>query len=113
MAFSIKIMGLMPDKIAKRMINDKLKRFANNELYRMCDPFTPMDSGMLSKNVTVTSEYIHYKSPYAHKVYAGKQYRFRTEKHPLATGEWDKVAMVSKKKQLIQAINKAKGGLLG
>ena len=92
------------DAIANRVINDDVKLFANTTLYKLCDPYVPFREGGLSQNVDVAKDYIHYKSPYAEKVYNGKDMNFNTDKHPLATAEWDKVAMVSKKEQLVNSV---------
>lgn len=53
-----------------------------------------MDSGVLSQTVEVNTEYVHYKSPYAHRLYVGNKMNFSKEKHVLATSHWDK-AMIT------------------
>lgn len=92
------------NKTAKRIINDDVKLFANNTLYKICDPYVPFKDGGLSQNVDINEEYIHYKSPYARKIYNGQGMNFNKDKHPLATAKWAKVAMQSKKQQLIDDI---------
>lgn len=91
-------------KVANRLINDKVKLFANQEASRLLDPFVPFRKGNLSQNKVITSEYIHYKSPYAKRIYNGKGLNFNKDYHPLATAYWDKVGMVSQKDKLVKAI---------
>lgn len=46
----------------------------HNTLYRYCDPYVPMQTGVLAQTVDITPESILYKSPYAHYMYEGIVY---------------------------------------
>lgn len=105
MGVRISIVELSEAAVSRRILSDKAKTFANKTLYKLCNDFVPMDTGSLSRNVTITAEYVHYKSPYAHKVYVGEHVNFSKEKHRLATAYWDKAAMLSKKDDLVNSIN--------
>lgn len=105
-------------------LNDEFTRLAiNNEFARMCDPYVPMDEGILAHTVQILKDGIYYPAPYAHYMYIGQIYgpnipivqggeivgwrspkgkkktptgrpiHYSTERHPLATKEWDKAMM--------------------
>lgn len=108
---------------ANRVLSNKVKLAVANNAYKLMNDYVPMDSGALSKQVSITPEYIHYKSPYAHfdyvgmlmvspsgsawakhneaKHYAvpGKDLNFSKEKHPLATANWDKAMITGRGRQ--------------
>lgn len=62
------------DKLDLDLVTDEKMTAIHNLLAKMCEPFVPMDTGMLSQNVTVTPEYLIYNSPYAHYQYKGEVY---------------------------------------
>ena len=121
-----------PKGIVKRILTDDVKLYANTRLHAYCDPYVPMDSGILSQNVEITKDYVHYKSPYAHYQYEGKEYgpnypiteggevtgwysppqkhptgralNYSTDKHPLATDHWERAMAVAKGQQLADDI---------
>lgn len=99
----------------------------HNTFAKMINDYVPMDEGVLSQDIEITPEYVRYVQPYAHYQYVGEVYspnipikedgeivgwfsppgqkkhptgkdiQYSVEKHPLATKEWDKVAMQTKK----------------
>lgn len=74
--------------------NPKSRTFAHERLYAYCDKYTPCRSGHLSEDV-VRNEYgVHYKAPYSVYVYFGN-FNFRKDRHPDATGKWDRVMLVN------------------
>ncbi len=103
--------------IKNRLINDKAKLYAHERLRMYCDPYVPYRTGHLAgdatvsaefaKNVKVSSECVHYISPYAVYPYHGVHMNFRTDKHPLATSYWDRAMKVTKGKDLAKDIQKA------
>ena len=100
------------EKTIRRIIGDGVKVYANTRLHAYCSPYVPMDTGMLDQTVDITKDYVHYKSPYAHRVYEGKGMNFSQDKHPLATSHWDQAMKVAKGQQLaddITAYIKQKG----
>lgn len=83
------------DKIANRVIDKDVKKFANQTWYRLYQEFVPMQEGNLYDDTEVTDEYIWHKAPYANKMYRGKDFDFSKKEHRFATSEWDKVAFKS------------------
>ena len=49
--------------------NGKAQRFFTNEVKRLSDPYTPLDTGQLKTNVDIQSNKIIYKLPYAKRQY--------------------------------------------
>ena len=91
-------------QISNRFINDRVRLFAHNELYRLSNKYVPMQTGYLVQNVEITPKYVRYKAPYAARMYYGVGFRFRKNKHPLATAMWDKVAMQTQRDKLTRAV---------
>lgn len=52
----------------------KAQQFFCNEVWKMSDPYTPMDTSTLKSNVSVASDgsSITYNSPYARRMWEGK-----------------------------------------
>ena len=116
------------------IVDDPLKEYANMQLARYCEPYVPMNSGMLLSSAQVTPEAVTYPGPYAHYQYEGVVYgpnypitengvvvgffsqpdtpKVRTDRllnyskdlHPLASSKWDKAAMAVRKKDLAEDI---------
>lgn len=115
-----------PNKTAKRIFSDDVRKYANTRLHAYCSPYVPMDSGALDQTVNITPEYVHYKSPYAHFQWEGKVFvdgrgstyakrstskhatgrnlRYAKDKHPLATAHWERAMAVAKGDQLAEDI---------
>lgn len=99
-------------KTVQRILGDGVKVYANTRLHAYCSPYVPMDTGMLDQTVDITKDYVHYKVPYARRIYEGDGLNFSTDKHPLATAHWDKAMAVAKGQKLaddITAYIKKKG----
>lgn len=91
-------------KTMQRILGDNIKVYANTRLHAYCDPYVPMDTGMLSQTVDITKDYVHYKVPYARRMYDGDGLNFSKDKHRLATAHWDKAMAVAKGQQLADDI---------
>lgn len=52
----------------------KVQKFFTNECARKMDKYIPRDTGMLSRLKVIGSDYIEYRSPYAHYQYVGELY---------------------------------------
>ena len=107
-----------------RLCKDKeTMLLVHNELARYCDPYVPMQSGILATAKEVTADGVRYTSPYAHYQYTGivygpnipimrdgmivgwfsrpnepktptdKHIVYSTEMHPLASARWDEAMM--------------------
>lgn len=90
--------------IEQRFCNDRVRLFAHNELWRLCDEYVPMRIGTLAGTVEITPDYVRYIVPYAARMYYGVGFRFSKEKHALATAMWDKVAMETQRDKLTRAV---------
>ena len=107
----------------------------HNLLAKMCDPYVPMDEGVLAQTTEITSEYVKYTQPYAHYQFVGMIYgpnipiiedgmivgwfspkgkqktptgrpiTYSTDKHPLASKEWDKRMLQDKKDEFIKQVS--------
>ena len=109
--------------------NPTFWKYAASQWHRFMTPFTPMRVGALMEDVTIRPKEIEYNSPYAHylykgelmvdaetgssyarkntkKVYTDKDLNISTEKHPLASKEWDKAAEPTQKPKLVDAMQK-------
>ena len=104
MAVSVKVDIPNIPKLSNRIFSDDVRKYANTRLHAYCSPYVPMDTGMLDQTVDITPEYVHYKVPYAHRIYEGDGLNFSTDKHPLATAHWDKAMAVAKGQQLSDEI---------
>lgn len=82
---------------------DPFWTFAANEWWKLMTPYVPMDSGALSQTVTIHPKVVEYTVPYAHYIYEGN-FKFRKDKHPLATNRWDKAAKPTQAPKLIDAM---------
>ena len=94
------------DNILGNLIDDDVMLFAHNEFWRLYSPYVPMDTGTLLESVEITPKYVRHIVPYAACMYYGSGFNFRHDKHPLACAYWDKVAMQTKKTELIESIQK-------
>lgn len=119
----------------QNVCNDASARLeAHNLLAQMCDPYVPMQEGILSQNIGVTPNYVRYKQPYAHYQYIGDVYgpnipifengqlvgffslpgqkkqptgariNYSLEMHPLATDHWDQAMMRDKGKEFMEEL---------
>lgn len=80
------------DKIDK-LLDDNTNLQIHDLFAKILDPYVPMLEGPLSQTVEVHPAYIKYIQPYAHYQYHGTNFNHTLDYHPLATAEWDKVAM--------------------
>jgi hypothetical protein len=95
MGVSIKIYN--PQQTANRICKDeKTGLFVAQTWRRYFNPYVPMDTGMLSTDVTCEPFKIIYNVPYAHRIYTGDDFDFKKEKHPLACARWDEPAKKAK-----------------
>lgn len=91
-------------KTIQRILGEGVKVYANTRLHAYCSPYVPMDTGYLDQTVDISAECVHYKAPYAHKMWDGDGLNFSKDKHPLATSHWEKAMAVSKGQQLADDI---------
>ena len=138
--FSIKvdispdILDTIKDVFADVLNNEEFKLVLNNTFAKMCDPYVPMDEGVLSQTLNITPEYIEYTQPYAHYQYIGQVYgpnipitengvivgwfsrpgvpkqptgraiNYSIDKHPLATSHWDEAMLRDKRDEFNEQV---------
>ena len=102
------------------VIDDSVKKFANNSFYRAMQQYVPAYTNTLYTNVIIDEDGIRFKSPYARYLYYGKlmvspttgsswasfgEKKVLTDKdlkyskavHGLATSHWGEEAWIAKK----------------
>lgn len=108
----------------KNLLSDETMFELHDMFAKFVDMWVPMKEGILSQEISVTPECVHYTSPWAHYMYTGvvygpnipiyedgvivgywsppekhptgKSIEYSTEKHELATHHWDQAAMEAK-----------------
>lgn len=134
--FSLKLKMNDTNKILKdhgMQENGAVTKCLRDTVDRFCDPYVPMESGMLKNSKTYPSNHeIKYTSPYAHYMYKGqlmvgptgsswakkgekKHYTSKSLKFqgaPKRGGEWEKRMMNDRKKDVIKNVQNfiKKGG---
>lgn len=91
-------------KTIQRILGDGVKVYANTRLHAYCSEYVPMDTGYLDQTVDITKDYVHYKAPYAHKMWSGNGMNFSKDKHHLATSHWERAMAVAKGSRLAKDI---------
>lgn len=102
-------------EIVEKLLDDKAKLFFSNTAYKLMNDYVPFYTGTLSQTVDqppdgvsgtaeVKPGLIHYKAPYAQRVYELVGANFNKEKHPLATARWYHAMMESRKEKLVQTM---------
>lgn len=91
-------------KLAGKLFDDDVLLFFGQEAARQMDPYVPYLDGPLSENYVVTTEYVEYQMPYAHRQFNGDNFDFTRDYHPLATAHWDQAMMNARKDRLTKAV---------
>jgi hypothetical protein len=97
--------GLGHDKRAQKFFTNEVKKFS--------DPYTPMDSGMLKSNVSISSDSITYSSPYARYQYYGISKNgkaFNYAGAPMRGGKWDKRMWSDRGSEIVKSVADLVGG---
>ena len=99
------------DAIQKKMeslINDPSTMYeVHMQFARIIDPWVPYLHGPLSKTIEIEPNCVRYTQPYARYQYYGVGFNHTKDVHPLASAQWDKVAMetqLDKFKEQVQDI---------
>lgn len=92
--------------------NGPAQKKAASELKRMCDPYVPMNAGILKNTAQVQKDGVLYVQPYAAKQYyenggCGKE---GTSQGGQRGKQWDKRMMADHGKEYIGAVAKIAGG---
>ena len=102
------------------------RKFLASEVKRLCDPYVPMQQGLLKNNATIAADgsQLVYTQPYAHYQYYGEVMAGRAPKKytgrkidyhgaPMRGARWDKRMLADKSKDLEKSLDayiKNKGG---
>lgn len=91
-------------KTAGRIFSDDVLMYFGQQAAKQMTPYVPMDQGPLSQNYIVTTKYVEYQMPYAHRQFNGDNFNFSKDMHPLATAHWDRAMMAARKDRLTQSV---------
>lgn len=86
--------------------DDAFWLYAATEWHRLYTPYVPMQTGALCHTVEYAPREITHTVPYARKQYEG-HFQHRTDKHPLASREWDKAAIPTQQPKLVATLQNA------
>jgi hypothetical protein len=101
------IIDLNEPKILDKVTSNRFGLLVSNEWKRLIDPYTPRDTGIMQDTAELSAFHIHYKTPYATRIYYGKGYNFQ-KKNPYSTYEWDvKADRAGQKDKLYRTLNNA------
>ena len=94
------------------------RKYLASEVKRLCDPYVPMQQGMLKNLVTIAADgsQLVYTQPYAHYQYYGKVMAGRAPKHytgddltyhgaPMRGPQWEKRMLADKSKDLENSLD--------
>lgn len=97
--------------------DNKARKFLASEFKRLCDPYVPMQQGVLKNTAMIAGDgsYISYNQPYAHYQYYGQVMAGRAPKHytgdaltyhgAMRGKEWDKRMLADKSKDLERSMD--------
>ena len=83
-------------KAGESKLTKSVRMFAANDAFRLMSPYVPMQTGTLWQTVDISPGKVHYKMPYAERMYNGEGLNFCKEHHTLATAHWDRAMMAAK-----------------
>lgn len=94
------------------------RKYLASEVKRLCDPYVPMQQGLLKNNATIAADgsYIVYTQPYAHYQYYGEVMAGRAPKQytgkkltyhgaPMRGPRWEKRMLADKAKDLEKSLD--------
>lgn len=97
--------------------SDKVRKYIASQVKRLCDPYVPMQQGLLKNTATIAGDgsYIVYTQPYAHYQYYGEVMAGRAPKQytgkkinyhgaPMRGKQWDKRMLADKSKDLERSV---------
>ena len=97
--------------------SDKVRKYVASQVKRLCDPYVPMQQGLLKNSATIAGDgsYIVYTQPYAHYQYYGEVMAGRAPKQytgkkinyhgaPMRGKQWDKRMLADKSKDLERSV---------
>ena len=103
--------------LSKRGLEErgKVQQYIDSEVLRLTDPYIPMDTGELkrsgTRNTQIGSGEVHYKTPYAKRMYYNPQYKFQGA--PMRGAYWFERMKANHKTQILQGAAKVAGAKRG
>lgn len=93
----------------KNCINDDVRLFAHNTLYRQMEPYVPADTLTMYDTAQITAECVHFTQPYSSIQWYGKSsldkpFNYKKDKHPLACERWGDAAWQAKRDIILRDI---------
>ena len=95
--------------LLKRHLQDNgpAQLFFANEVARLCDPYVPMQQGMLKNTKEITTGSVTYVQPYAQKQY------YENKGNGLRGSYWDKRMWTDRGDEVVKSIAMFVGGVPG
>ena len=101
--------------------NGRVQKLFTSEVYRLSEPYTPFQQGILAHGATVADDHIIYNTPYAHYQWLGEVMAGRAPKHytgkaiqhhgaPRRGKQWTIRMWRDKKNAILDTIANAAGG---
>lgn len=84
--------GAYLNDMLSRMVSPEAKEELLIEWYKSMYEYIPFVTGNLANNISIQSDGIHFKVPYARRQYYGDNFNFTKDQHPLAQARWGNVA---------------------
>ena len=93
----------------------KVQKFIDSEVLRRCDPYVPMDTGMLKKSgilgTVIGSGKIVYTAPYARKQYYSTHFKHKkANKSGLRGTYWFERMKADQKDDILRGVKRIVGG---
>lgn len=98
--------------------SDGARKHLASEVARLCDPYVPMEQGMLKNRYTIAHDgsQLTYTQPYAHYQYVGQAMGGRAPKSytgaelrysgaPMRGAQWDKRMLADRKQDLVRSVD--------
>ena len=105
-SIEIAISQAVKEQVDKVLENPEFKTEIHQMFAEKCDPYVPYITGALAGNISVGSDGITYKQPYAEYVYDSANVH-NTTYHPLASSRWDEVAVANHRDEIGQEVVEA------
>ena len=96
-------------------LGGEVQRFVDSEVLRLCEPYVPMDAGVLKTSGSVSTDIgsgeVIYETPYARKVYYDPDLNFQGG--PMRGALWAERMWVDHGDDIVQGAAKIAGGRKG
>lgn len=93
----------IPRKVDKIKTDEGLGMFMATEAMRGMSPYVPFRNGYLDASAKAEPFAVTYSTSYAGRIYHGTSMKFSTERHALATAEWDRAYSEAHGQELARA----------